>query len=405
MKSRPLILAAALITLGPSWAIGQTQSDRGSPEITCRKVVSGSQGPCSANEYLLRRLERDGLAVALAALDSLARGDAEVRRLGHAYAHSIGIAAFELNADVGDTFAACTPIFQSGCYHGVIQGYFTAQGTVPGGSLDVAVVNGLCTDQRADPALRWQLFQCAHGLGHGVSLVVGSRLPDALAACDLVTDVWEREVCYSAVFMENIVQATSTETSLGRPTHAGHGGTSASDFPPLDRDDPLYPCSVLDERYLAACYQMQTSAILQLNEFDVSIAAAACPAAPEPFIATCFQSLGRDISALTVQDHGQALAMCGEAPEEYRHFCHLGYAKNLVDVSADPDDGFAFCRILPEGVSKRTCYIGMGEQLWALDPRDEVRRALCDGAESGYREACRMGAGVEPAGSAGPAAS
>lgn len=375
------------------------QGTAGAEEVRCKRVESGSVGPCSANEYLLRRLDRDGLTAALAALDSLGQRDADVRRLGHAYAHAIGISAYTGTEDVGRLFGQCTPIFQSGCYHGVIQGYFQARGQESGAQVDDQVVNDLCAEQRGDPALRWHLFQCAHGLGHGLMMATGNHLPHALDACDRVEDGWEREVCYSAVFMENIVQGTAGEDALGRPAalHAHGAPPSASpDFPPLKRDEPLYPCTVIEDRYLPACYQMQTSAILNLNGFDVREAAQACPAAPEAYRATCFQSLGRDISGITVQDHRKAIELCSIVPDEYERFCHLGYAKNLVDVTAVAADGFEFCRILRAPASKQACYGGMGEQLWVLEADPAARAHECETAEDGYLDVCRIGAGLEP---------
>ena len=363
---------------------------------------------CTTEAYLLDRLARDGLAAAMAALDSASRADPEVRRLGHAYAHAIGIAAYTGDQPVGQVFGQCTPIFQSGCYHGVIQSFFDRDASGGLASLSTAMLDGLCAEPRERAASRWELFQCVHGLGHGVTMAADHHLPSALEACDLLSDPWEEESCYSAVFMENVVHATSAPESLGRPgaergdaaaVADGHQHAPASpvsaDFPPLKADDPLYPCNVLEDRYLNACYQMQTSAILNQNGFDVAAAARACPSAPEPFRPTCFQSLGRDISGITVQDHRRALQLCAHAPDQYEPFCHLGYAKNLVDLTAEIEDGLAFCRLVRGEESKELCYLGMGEELWVLHADAESRARVCDQVEEPFRGACRVGAGLD----------
>src|SRR5690606_18504009 len=113
-----------------------------------------------------------------------------------------------------------------------------------------------------------------------------------------------------------------------------HGATPAvmparEPFPPLKRDDPLYPCNVLDDRYLVSCYQMQTSAVLHFNGSDVAGAARVCANADPRFRTTCFQSLGRDVSSITLQDHPRAIRLCATSPAEFEPWCHLGYAKNL----------------------------------------------------------------------------
>lgn len=366
---------------------------------------------CGADEYLIDRLALEGLAVAMEALDSIATVDPEVRRLGHNYAHAIGLAAFTTAEEVGKIFGDCTPAFQSGCYHGVIQSYFSEHSRENGEALDPALVQALCEEQRSHTSQQWLLFQCVHGLGHGLMMTVDNHLPTALGGCDLLTDAWEREVCYGAVFMENIVSSTAPHHAVGRPetTHDAEGGSAAHDhgdhspptsatmreeFPPLDPERPLYPCTALEDRYTHACYQMQTSAVLHFNGRDIKDAARVCRTAPELFISTCFQSLGRDISALTVQDHRRALRLCAEVPSDFEPFCHLGYAKNVVDQTSDPADGVAFCRLLTAPASKRACYVGIGEQLWVLHTERVARLAICESVEPGYVAACRYGAAV-----------
>lgn len=365
---------------------------------------------CSPEDLLLDRLELSGLPAAIEALDSLAAVDSEVRRLGHNYAHALGLAAFTTPDEVGEVFSQCTEIFQSGCYHGVIQSYFENYSSVHGDHLEAGALDALCADQRSDPSQQWLLFQCVHGLGHGLMMVYGNHLPSSLEGCDLLSAPWEREVCYGAVFMENVVLVTTPQDAFGRPEeasgsaetmavadeHAGHAMAMADrpEFPGIDRDRPLYPCTDLPDRYAQACYQMQTSAILHFNGRDIAETGRVCMTAPEVFRSTCIQSLGRDVSALTVQDNSKALRMCGAVPDGYEAFCHLGYAKNLVDQTADPQDGFEFCALLTAPESKRTCYTGIGEELWVLHTDITSRAQICQGIEAAYVDACLFGAGV-----------
>lgn len=368
---------------------------------------------CSPEDLLLDRLAHAGLPAAIEALDSIASVNSEVRRLGHNYAHALGLAAYTTPEEVGEVFSQCTPIFQSGCYHGVIQSYFEEHARVHGDHLDAGMVNALCDEQRSDPSQQWILFQCVHGLGHGLMMVYDNHLPSSLDGCDLLASSWEREVCYGAVFMENVVLATTPHHAFGRPDdpgaaghdhggadeHAGHGmpamGAAARpEFPGLDPARPLYPCNVLDDRYAQSCYQMQTSAILHFNGRDIAAAGRTCLTAPEAYRGTCIQSLGRDVSALTVQDHRRALRMCATVPAGYEQFCHLGYAKNLVDQTSNPQDGFEFCGLLTSADSKRACYTGIGEQLWVLYSDTNRRAQVCNSVEADYVSACLTGAGL-----------
>lgn len=354
---------------------------------------------CRTERLLMSTLATRGVAAAMAQLDSVAAANVDIRRIGHSYAHAIGLAAYRDEQTVGEVFSACTPVFQAGCYHGVIQSYFDDH-RMRGGEVEAEMVDRLCTDLRGDPAARWTLFQCVHGLGHGLMMAADNRINVALSGCDYLEDPWEREGCYSAVFMENVVQANSRRGDLGRPPaspaahdHSSHGGHMAGSEA-FDPDDPLFPCTVLAPRYLNACYQMQTSAILNLNNFDVALAARACSQAPDDFRSTCFQSLGRDISAITVQDHERAIRLCEATPAAYRPFCTLGYAKNLVDLTARIEPGMAFCLRLADPESKRVCYSGMGEELWVLLAEPAERAQVCRSGEAAYVSACFEGAGV-----------
>jgi hypothetical protein len=381
-------------------------------------------------EALLGVLRVEGVRPAMTVLDRLAEADPGIRRDGHVYAHVIGLAAFTTAEEVGETYASCTPAFQSGCYHGVIQSYFVDHARRHGDHLDAATVDGLCADYRGDEAQRWQLFQCAHGLGHGLTMVLGYHLPRALEACDLVESPWEREACYAGAFMENIVQATVPHHTVGRPdaagaghhaagshahhaapqaapaehaghaghaghdAHAGHGDPAPEAFRGLDPADPHYPCSILDVRYLRSCYQMQTSAVLFFQAGDFAAAVRLCREAPELYRDVCYESLGRDVSSYVQQDHSRALRICGGLEARYAPSCHVGYTKNLIDLTAEVGDGIAYCRRVRDPASKQACYLAVGEQIAVLAPSPAARDAGCAAVEPGFAPVCRYGAGL-----------
>lgn len=420
-----LLLASACAGAPPPPALVPGEGpDARAAALQARCQPRRSAAMACYDEALLDMLRADGVAATMAVLERLGETDPTVRRDGHGLAHSIGLAALDEPGEVDATFPQCTPAFQSGCYHGVIQSYFGAV-VESGGAVDAPVVNALCGDYRGDAGRRWLLFQCAHGMGHGLAMVNDHHLPATLAGCDLITDSWEREGCYGGAFMENVVNATVPHHAIGRPQageadehaghdmpavadeHAGHDMPAAADphaghampaarepFEPLKRSDPLYPCNVLDARYQASCYQMQTSAILFFNGYDFPAAARACDGAPELHRSGCYQSFGRDVSAFTLQDQQRALRLCSVASAPYRPDCHVGYSKNLVDLTARPDEALSYCRSIPDADGKAACYQGVGEELWVLSGDEGERRRACATAEAGYGEVCLRAAGV-----------
>ncbi len=345
-----------------------------------------------------------GISTAMDVVARLDAGDSE----GHVLTHMIGIRGFRGVHTVGESFAECTPIHQSGCYHGVIQAYFGALRQAGGHhDLDTEHLDGLCEPYRGPDGNRWLLFQCLHGLGHGVMLVHDNHLPRALDRCDLLSRTWDREVCYGGAFMENVMTVTSPhhdhvslaadggEDSPHDP-HAGHHPHHQAEdsFHAIDPDDLHHPCSALHSRYQLACYDMQTAAMLHILDGDIAATAAACRAAPEQILrAICHRSLGRDINAITHGVHQESAGLCALAAAEDRPSCHVGVVKNVIDVTADARSGLAYCAVVPDGREAEACNRAIGEQTISLmaDPAERVR--FCETLEPVARRACLDGAG------------
>ena len=157
---------------------------------------------------LLDELGRGGVDAALTMLAALGAADLDVERDGHVYTHAIGIEAYSPDLPMADVFVQCTTLYQSGCYHGVIQAHFIAEGMA-----DAGTVRELCDPYDAVLADRWTLFQCLHGLGHGLTMFYGHDLQRALQDCDFLTSSWNRESCYGGAFMENVDNATNPHHS------------------------------------------------------------------------------------------------------------------------------------------------------------------------------------------------
>jgi hypothetical protein len=366
----------------------------------CRSSDLESERACYT-AVLDERLASEGPASALRLLDRLAELDPGVRRGGHMYAHRIGIAALKSPSEVGRVFATCTPAHQSGCYHGVIQSYFMAVERA-GGGVTTQSVEALCADYRE--TRKDLLFQCTHGLGHGLAILRGHDLPEALAACELLGREIEREMCYAGAFMETLVNTTHPDhvaapakaaghrSGPGEHDHHGAAGAGAAAarprFPALDPADLHYPCSALAEKYLIACYTIQTSAMLHHTKQDVARTAAECARAPEKARSTCFLSLGRDVSTLAQGDNSEAVRLCGLSEGAFRPMCHRGVVESIVNMNADPAQGIPYCKAVPEAEGKRACYAAVGLQALVL-PDGEIRREqACRAAEPDQLETC-----------------
>ena len=335
---------------------------------------------------------------AMGTLDELGKIDAGVRTGGHVLAHAIGIAAGMRSRDIASSFPQCSESFQSGCYHGIIQAYFSGLD-----SIGASETNALCEPFRQKPSDRWIRFQCVHGMGHGLTMLYAHELPRALAGCDLLSEDWDRHSCHSGAFMENIVNVQMPHhpaSELANHANSEHDSMEGVDhttpaFKPIDPTNPLYPCSALADRYLKACYEMQTSVMLYQNHGDIAGAARSCDTAPVAMRTICYVSLGRDISSYSAQNHAEGIRMCSLGTEKYQPWCYYGLVKNIIDLNARSEDGMAMCRDVTAPGSKAECYSAVGEEIWVLDPTTEGRTRLCSTAEAAYLESCLYGARVK----------
>jgi len=318
---------------------------------------------------LAETLKSRGLPAALDELSALAAKDSEIEARAHDLAHMIGELAVAGQPNVSKVMRDCRDTFLYGCYHGAVKAYFANRGrTRP------ADVVGVCPADLGTLLL----FQCLHGLGHGVLANLDYDLFRALIYCDVLGTENDRRSCYGGVFMENVVVAL--EQVAGRAT-----AERAEAHVFLRPDDAQYPCDVVAEKYRPSCYQLQTTGMLLYNGRDYGKAALACDAAPAVHIAICFESLGRDVSGDTLRDDSKVLATCDGLPSRNRAGCFVGAVRNLLD---SPERTMPFCSQAP-GYAKSGCYTAAGAQL-ALNypPGDARRTTACAGAEAAYRQVC-----------------
>jgi hypothetical protein len=377
---------------------------------SCKPVAQ--KGECY-ERYLVIPAAAGRVRVAMGALGALASSEPNVARSGHQYAHAIGTAAGKPHSDIAATFSQCSESFQSGCYHGLIQAWFAGLDT-----LTATDANELCAPFRKSETDRWIRFQCVHGMGHGLTMLYNHDLPLGLAGCDLLREWWDRHSCYSGAFMENVVNvsmphhraaANSADKTAGskaaehsHDVMAGmshemadmHHEDAATVFKPVDPADQQYPCSKLPERYLTACYEMQTSVMLLNNHGDIAGAARSCDAAPVAMITICYASLGRDISSYSAQNHKDAIRMCSLGTARFEPWCYYGLVKNFIDLNARSTDGISLCRDVTGSANKSICYSAVGEQVMLLSATAEGRRAMCAQAEPEYVDACLYSARV-----------
>jgi hypothetical protein len=295
----------------------------------------------------------------------------------HRIAHRMGGAGLErYDNDVSLAFSKGSASCWSGYYHGILE---WSLGGLSGGEL-ADVVRGICDDVRGQGT--FLLYQCVHGLGHGVMITTGYDLPGALDGCRALKDHWDRTSCWGGVFMENVA------TGEGSPIEV----TGEPEW--LDDRDLLYPCDddkVVPRVAKERCYVMVTSRILQTNGQDFAGAAAWCRRAERDFITVCFQSLGRDASGSSIYDPQQTVERCRVA-EEYMPHCIWGAARDFTMRHAGTEEASEFCAATPANL-RPDCFHGIGSILPSLEADPQRQIAACRKLSDQWALECIEGTG------------
>ena len=276
--------------------------------------------------YLVDVLNTEGAPAALVALADLAETDSFVRSECHPLTHSIG------RASLGEygTFQSAVQYEDGTCWsgftHGILESFMFRY------SVDElpAAVNGVC-EQDPDQPYSFDYYNCVHGLGHGVSWRFDNGVFEALPICDSLEGSWEQKSCHSGVFMQNIVVDGDAHQSRE-----------------LRPEEPMYPCTAVDEKYKQTCYLMQTSYALRTVDYDYSKGFELCETeADEGYVETCYRSMGRDISGNSHRESEKVVELCSLGDPELQTHCFQGAVKNAVFNDHGLENANVLCDLVP----------------------------------------------------------
>jgi hypothetical protein len=366
---------ALVMWLGIFCVGGAQAEEPASPEV-CRELAFEAKMSCY-QLHLETVLNTEGTEQALTALEQITAQDPEALREAHPMVHHIGQRSFVRYGTAPLALSHCRDLFWSGCYHGVLQGFLSSLPEV-----EPQHILPLCPTSETVSAYSFQRYNCLHGLGHGLTIQFRYDLLKSLAFCDALQGPWDRESCYGGVFMENIVTFQQARRAAPSVDHRHHEATSF-----LNPQDLLYPCSVLNEKYLQACYLMQTSAVLTFLNYDFAQAFSQCARVEGEHRTTCYRSLGRDISGFTLRDAGRVNELCRLGQSDQVRQCFIGAVKDFILTDASPDPGLALCRSL-EWPFKKDCYATVGEMVVPLFDDKDKRAQACRKGEDEYVDAC-----------------
>ena len=287
----------------------------------------------------------------------------------HEVMHYVGRHVYEQAGRVRTALSTCSSVCFEGCLHGVVEGYVLKKNI----SLDTIAneIPNICG--KISDYDKSELFnQCVHGIGHAVMLLTENEVPASLKLCEILKTEKESKLCYSGVFMEN----SNSSTNKDHPSKY------------IKKDDPFYPCTILDKKYKKMCYELQSFTVFECENKDWTKTFNLCASIPSEYQSGCYKTLGSSQVGFT-QDVMQMKQNCDLAPTQHRNICGLGIISTLsTRYSGDPSRMIAFCLVV-DLKSKKSCYSQMGASLRGWNSDQSKLKAICSEIpETAYRKLC-----------------
>ncbi len=398
------VLAALLVALVAGLVIARKTLDRqmASQSTSAHAGHAGHGGASPTGVDWTRVTDRDlaiaelfviarrqGATQALRALESLASADSTFRDMGHVVAHALG--RFVVARRDGDpaVYADCREVFQAGCNHGVMEGYFASPRALQADAVTPGALDSLCARITRPAAARLVTLECAHGMGHGLLARYEGNVSQALGACDHLMQREARDECHDGVFMENAVRATTTADMRVGDAAVKAGAASREQKPLVRRGDVAYPCSEVAEEYRASCWKYQAVIIVEETRGDQPRTLDACARAPAAYQDECYFGVGKQSSGWW-EDQRRVAELCERVPAAQRPSCIAGAVESYLDEMWTVDRAMSFCGSVPAD-SKAICYQTIGSRLALMRTDYASIESDCRRAERGFAQACTKG--------------
>jgi len=356
--TRPLIrraidvlLGVVLLALAVAWwratpAAGPTSQDSTGRAAPFDWSTVSSRDLNIAAVFLTAR-DR-GVGAAMDSLQAIAKNDSSYWTEGHMIAHALGRYAIAANRNDPSVLSQCRPSFQAGCYHGVLEGYMSANPHI-----EASKASALCSGLVVPGKSRFAASECAHGLGHGFAEGLGYDLAQSLRGCDAFADTDLRSECHDGVFMENEVHGLGMPTmNVGDSAVSMHSHMMMHASPTAERfraSDLAFPCDSVASQYQPSCWAYQPLVIANLTKGDLAKTLDACTLAPEASRPRCYRGYGKQSMAWFGWSFPRVIEGCSTAGAGERD-CLAGGVEALIDLTLDADRASSFCALVRDPV-------------------------------------------------------
>ena len=251
----------------------------------------------------------------------------------HAAGHLLGEEAYRVYKE--KAFSMCDPMFNYGCYHGVVDKAIRINGPKAHIVFDL---KRACDTHLVDAG------PCIHPLGHASTTVSNYNVISAFELCDrLYPDPNVAFSCWNGAMMEYI----------------NRSAPNAPQFLYGKALDPYYPCNTFPAKYESSCVSMHMSYLMQLWGRDYDKIFAHCHSyTSEQTRNHCIDAVGSLIGLQYFNDTQSIVTTCSKASPDSAVCIRgavvpLGAAKQFLITDK-------LCGMVETDALKQMCYTSAG---------------------------------------------
>lgn len=279
------------------------------PDSAAAKPLSHHQREEIENT-LVQLLKTQDAKASLDYLRSAIQSDTALARECHPILHHLGHEAYATYKDFEKTVSYQDGLCNSGYTHGAIEAHFMASDDIN------TTLQTTCPSQAN--AVSFTLWQCYHGMGHGVMYVTGKDLAESTTLCETLPSTFARQSCSNGAYMERFIVVS-------------HTGAAAKETSDIDTE----LCKSQPAPYKPDCYYYSPTAYLERHTNDYTGAFDECRhSAEEAFVAACINGVGGQAMKENVTRPEVARTICEKAPNTYRNTCIEGAIGLLINHHA-----------------------------------------------------------------------
>ncbi len=255
----------------------------------------------------------------------------------HPLLHELGHAAYAYYGGYQQAIKYQNDICDSGYTHGVLEQYLSKT------DLQQALKTA-CSPS----ASVFDLWQCYHGLGHGIMLVSLENVQKSITTCDTLPTTFSQNACINGVLMQHFVVTD-------------HDG-----YVPKVNPTSLLDCRVLAKAYKSDCYNYAPTAYLTIHAGQYRDALRWCSGAETQFVAVCVGGVGAQAMKENINNAGIAENVCESAAKQYANSCVSGAINMFMFFHASSYSAEPLCAAQFKNYAA-TCKLAITSEHDALD--------------------------------------